>query len=237
MTIREKIEKLLLRYITQAQFVFRSEYFTKNDQVKDTNTVQYEFINQGESVVEINGMQIFPSVLGAVQRQPIQWKGEIANNENDVTVYAIKFIPDGTRVCQGTVGTSKFQPCSPPALCTYQLRINIGGIQLLNIGGLPIDCSMSEAAIQAAVDAVLFPQFIGKVHIHFSSPSGFGVTVDPVSLPFGNSGILTLELFTGDITCNIGQSWSAPMTCVVTTKKNKLLVIHKCLASVRDQNP
>ena len=55
----------------------------------DTNVVEYEFINQGNTLCIINdGLRLYPAFANI---EPSRWKGTINDFENDTTIYRYKF--------------------------------------------------------------------------------------------------------------------------------------------------
>lgn len=59
--------------------------------VDDTNVVEYEFINQGNTLVRINdGLKLYPQFAGI---DPSRWKTTINENEMDTTIYRFRFEP------------------------------------------------------------------------------------------------------------------------------------------------
>lgn len=222
-----KLGKLFARFITQQSFVFRSLYYEKSVQVSDTDVVQYEFINQGNTVVDINGILLQPSASGL---EPVRWSGPIQSNENDATVYKLKFIPASTKVCSGSVVDASFLPCAPPASCNYGLKITISGVLI----GIGINCAMSQAEVQAAIDAALVAMgksdWVGLIIVTFDA-DGLEVTATDVTVPVGSDGMMILDGSAfGECPDIIGES---TMTCEMPDNYNKLLVISKCRANAR----
>lgn len=227
----EKLIKLFTRYITEAQFVFRFMYYEKNTTINDTNVVQYEFINQGNTVIDINGMLLQPSASGL---EPVRWIGAIQNNENDVTVYKVKFQKVATKLCSGSVCITGFVPCLPPANCPYSIKIEIDGVSLG--GGFLVNCTMSQAEIQALLDANLLPQYVGKILVTFDV-NGLCFQFTDISVPTGDAGQVTIFFQATDpVHCPLFSPIVFLLTCSVFTARPKLLVISKMKASTRVLN-
>lgn len=75
------------------QYVYRFECYENDTQINSvdtTNVVQYQFINGGTSIVEINGTQVYPAFSGL---KPDRLDLEINQCEEDMTVYKFKFKP------------------------------------------------------------------------------------------------------------------------------------------------
>jgi hypothetical protein len=77
------------------EFRFEFDLYDGSDPGKlsfdDTNVVEYEFINQGNTVCIINGgLRLYP---GFTMIAPDRWKGTINDKENDTTIYRYKFEP------------------------------------------------------------------------------------------------------------------------------------------------
>ncbi len=104
--LRCKVYKVILNRLTRKrEFVFRFEYYdgnTKGNTIDDTQVVQYHFVNQGNSVIDINGMKLNPTIDATGVQFPFNVNPSsilmpIRENEMDVTVYKYKFletIPD-----------------------------------------------------------------------------------------------------------------------------------------------
>lgn len=227
----EKLIKLFTRYITEAQFVFRFMYYEKNTTINDTNVVQYEFINQGNTVIDINGMLLQPSASGL---EPVRWISAIQNNENDVTVYKVKFQKVATKLCSGSVCITGFVPCPDvPPFCQYTIKIEIDGVSLG--GGFIVQCNYSQAQIQALLDANLLPQYVGKILVTFGI-NGLCFQFTDIPVAVSNAGIVTIFFQAIDPTCPLFSPIVFPLTCTVFTPINKLLVISKMKASTRVLN-
>jgi len=75
------------------EFVFRFECYENDTQINSvdtTNVVEYQFINGGTSIVEINGTQVYPAFSGL---KPDRLDLNINSCEEDMTVYKFKFKP------------------------------------------------------------------------------------------------------------------------------------------------
>ena len=234
----EILKKLLKKYLTQAQFVFRSEYHAKNVKISDTNVTQYEFINQGTTVVEINGMELQPSISGL---EPVRWQSFINDNENDVTIYAVKFRADLLpKLCGISFCIVGFQPCSGAGNgCNYSIEFFIDGVALNT--KFKIDCTMNTATIQALWDANVLPAFNGALTITFALGTGLCFVFTNITIASGAPAVLTL-FFTNQapfppMPCANFAPIIQNLICTVPVAKNKLLVISKVQASVRVHNP
>jgi hypothetical protein len=90
--IIEKIVKALSRFLISKQYVYRFDYYTgsagESGDVSDTQVVEYEFINQGSTVILINGMMLLPGYYGI---EPSRWKSTVNYNEMDVSIYKYSF--------------------------------------------------------------------------------------------------------------------------------------------------
>jgi hypothetical protein len=63
----------------------------QNKQIKIENSVGYEFINSGGSLVKLNnGIILYPFYTGIM---PFSWKSTLNSNEKDETIYEYEFIP------------------------------------------------------------------------------------------------------------------------------------------------
>jgi len=76
-----------------AEFRFDFSLYDGKDPDKlsfdDTNVVEYEFINQGNSCCRINdGLLLYPVSTGI---DPTRWKGTINEKEHDTTAYRFRF--------------------------------------------------------------------------------------------------------------------------------------------------
>jgi len=87
------LKAYLYAFIRAREYVYRFEYYDEQSDtsaIDDTNVVQYEFINQGTTIVEINGMKIYPEWAGIAPHRVLL---HINYNEMDVTIYKFKFFP------------------------------------------------------------------------------------------------------------------------------------------------
>ena len=96
---RSKVFKALFKRLTRRrEYVFRFEYYdedSRGNTIDDTNVVQYEFINQGNTVIDINGLLLQPNVtlLAIVHTvEPSRILLPIRENEMDVSIYRYKFL-------------------------------------------------------------------------------------------------------------------------------------------------
>lgn len=88
------------RLSRKREFVFRFDYYDDNSRghgIDETNVVQYEFINQGNTVININGLLLQPLVNQSGFAFPFDTPPNrillpIRENEMDVTVYRFKFL-------------------------------------------------------------------------------------------------------------------------------------------------
>jgi hypothetical protein len=98
--MKEAIE-FIKRFFQIKQFVFRFDFITANGSIEnDSNVVEYEFINQGTTIANINGLRIYPQFANF---PPYRVKLDIRNRELDVTIYKIRFEPLDVAVIQHIV--------------------------------------------------------------------------------------------------------------------------------------
>ena len=162
-TILQRIVFFIEKYILQKQFVYRHDYYDgseQNNEIYETNVVEYEFINQGNSVCVINNMELQPSISGI---PPSSIKLDIRNNEKDVTVYRYNFLSvqgQNVQVCEGGFCVDWFTCCVQGVDCKYEVVFSIGGVPITN--PFTISCLNSTAEIQNLLTANLLPFFVGN---------------------------------------------------------------------------
>jgi len=133
--ILQDIWKAIQKFFLQKQFVYRYDYYDgteKSLEVYETNVVQYEFVNQGQTVCVINGMELNPSqpfTPGITEIPPTRWKGIVNYNEKDVTVYKYRFIPIPI-VCSGSITVVGWFLTNP--ICSFDFTFFINGIAINN---------------------------------------------------------------------------------------------------------
>jgi hypothetical protein len=97
MTLAEKINRLLCRFLLTHKFVFRFDIYTGAEgepgEIYVENVVEYEFINSGTTKIVINaGLTIYPAYAGI---EPTRVKLAVNHNERDETIYKYEFFPLG----------------------------------------------------------------------------------------------------------------------------------------------
>lgn len=79
-------------FFTRQTFEYRFYQYdekTEEKQIKIANSIEYEFINSGNSIIIINDrLRLFPEYMGV---EPTRWKGTLNKNEVDNTVYEYRF--------------------------------------------------------------------------------------------------------------------------------------------------
>lgn len=90
--ILDKILSFLKLTWKRQAYEYRFEQFdgsVENKQIKIANSVEYEFVNSGNSYVIINNsIRLYPAFMGI---EPVRLKFSVAKNEQDVTVYNYQF--------------------------------------------------------------------------------------------------------------------------------------------------
>jgi hypothetical protein len=90
----DKIFKLLDRKTADRSYKFNFSVYTgaiteRNNQIKVSNSIEYEFINAGTTIVTINDvLTLYPTFAGIGISH---WKGTINDNEIDETIYKYTF--------------------------------------------------------------------------------------------------------------------------------------------------
>ncbi len=111
-------------------FVFNFDYFDGQGEdsfsIDDTDVVEYEFINQGNTICVINdGLRLYP---GFTQIAPDRWKGTINDFENDMTIYKYKFEPIDFSTVYGVLEGVPLPPnivqVQVPGFAPYQPFLN-----------------------------------------------------------------------------------------------------------------
>jgi len=101
-TVMIAIYKEIVCCCSPKYYVYRFQVITGNERgqgIDNTNVVAYRFINQGNTVAEVNGLPVVSSQT--VSSLGIQVPGNDINlsnmqgggNEVDVTLYKVKFLP------------------------------------------------------------------------------------------------------------------------------------------------
>lgn len=133
--MNELLEKILkfLQLANKRKFVeFRFMILNgtePNKQIKIANTVQYEFINSGGSLVKLNnGIILYPFYTGIM---PFSWKGEVHANESDETIYEYDFTPlQGGEPVLGYIYTAN---TASNTLIKYDNSFGFGNINRLTV--------------------------------------------------------------------------------------------------------
>jgi hypothetical protein len=120
------LKKMLARFLLQKQFVFVSRYYQESASIDDTNVTQYEFINQGTTIAEVNDIKIYPAISGI---EPQRVLLNINSNEKDVEAYKLRFIPLDfqivtARTAAGTDGKYMVQSPQPPLVPFPNVNFN-----------------------------------------------------------------------------------------------------------------
>lgn len=102
----EQIYKKICKFFVLRNFVYRFDLYNgteESNSIFDNQVVEYEFINQGGTMITINGgLRIFPTASGIV---PDRVKLQINANERDTAVYQYRFDPPPYVVFNQITGT------------------------------------------------------------------------------------------------------------------------------------
>jgi len=102
----EKIKNSLFSFLQIKHFVFRFQIYEKQtDIVNDTQVIQYEFVNLGDSEVQINSLPLQPLASNFHRI-----KLDIRAHERDITIYRVKF-SNASGLCTATF-TSTLCACA-----------------------------------------------------------------------------------------------------------------------------
>jgi hypothetical protein len=92
MKILGELHNLLCKYFKRKQFVFRFDIYNgteASNEIYDAQVIEYEFINQGQTVCVINdGLLLYPDFAGICK---CSVRMDINHNEEDKTVYKYRF--------------------------------------------------------------------------------------------------------------------------------------------------
>lgn len=239
----EKLSDLFATFLLQKQFVFRFFTYEKNGVANDAEVVQYEFVNQGDTFVDIEGMRLYPQSYIDVSGYPknnFSWKSDIKQNEMDVTVYKWKFVrtPAATSQCIGTIKQTHLVPCLPPTTCTYHVVVNlVTTTGTISLGvGFDMTCLSSEADINAAW-AAQCPYDYSAVWTYDGTGLQLVLGAGTISLYPDNTTGLQMIITTSGTGCEALLPIEAPMICSFLPQVQKLLVISKVKATVRSKKP
>jgi hypothetical protein len=230
----KEIISIIRKYILQKQFVFRNDYYDgseTNNEIYETNVIEYEFVNQGNTVCVINNMELQPSISGI---PPSDIKLDIRKNEKDVTVYRYRFLDKLNSGCDAMIFYD-FIPIIDS--CVYTLTIEIDGIPIITPFQFPVN--ITQAALQALIDANFISPFGGSIIVSLDIFGLFFMLNDFV-FPVGQPMVLTstMILFSGALCIEFYFASIFPFVCeVVGVDNNKLLVKSKMFATVRTSNP
>jgi len=224
------LDVLFGRFLRRKDYVFRFDEYDgteENIEVYDGQVVEYELINQGNTIVRINGgMDLQPSISGL---EPVRWRGVINYNEMDVSVYRYEFIRfNGEKICSGRLATD-FSPCAGVPLCEYEVSVFVDGT-IINTP-FNIECTMTTAQIQTLWDANKLP-FNYIVTWDFT---GAKLTFDiSGTFPDSFTGLISVTITGTGISCQPNTNNSTTITCELVDQFNRLLVISKVKASLKN---
>jgi hypothetical protein len=129
----KKIYELLVNALTKRQsyewkfFVFNGS--EQNPQIKIANSIEYEFINSGNSIVIINdNFKLYPYWMGV---EPVRAKFSTNKNEVDVSVYEYRF--ENVAAGVGVWGYIYTAVSSSNAFMPYDPTGNVAPYNLLQV--------------------------------------------------------------------------------------------------------